>query len=109
MGGQTFLLAGAAILFVQQVESNLLVPFIMGRQLGVAPVFDHLFRARFRQFIFGFAGAILAVPAAAVVKVLFDEFYLQPNRVPEPEISGRSEILVREREWRAPDASPENP
>ena len=107
MGGQTFLLAGAAILFVQQVESNLLVPFIMGRQLELHP-FSIIFFALAFGSLFGFAGAILAVPAAAVVKVLFDEFYLQPNRVPEPEISGRSEILVREREWRAPDASPEN-
>ena len=101
MGGQTFLLAGAAILFVQQVESNLLVPFIMGKQLELHP-FSIIFFALAFGSLFGLAGAILAVPAAAVVKVLFDEFYLQPNRVPEPEISARSETLVREREWRAP-------
>ena len=100
MGGKTFLLAGAAILFVQQVESNLLVPFIMGKQLELHP-FSIIFFALAFGSLFGFAGAILAVPAAAVVKVLFDEFYLQPNRVPESEISERSETLVREREWRA--------
>ena len=100
MGGQTFLLTGAAILFVQQVESNLLVPFIMGKQLELHP-FSIIFFALAFGALFGLAGAILAVPAAAVVKVLFDEFYLQPNRVPEPQISERSQTLVNEREWRA--------
>ncbi len=101
MGGKTFLLTGAAILFVQQVESNLLVPFIMGKQLELHP-FSIIFFALAFGSLFGLAGAILAVPAAAVVKVLFDEFYLMPNRVPEPAIAHSSEVLVREREWQAP-------
>ncbi len=101
MGGNTFLLTGAAILFVQQVESNLLVPFIMGKQLELHP-FSIIFFALAFGSLFGLAGAILAVPAAAVVKVLFDEFYLMPNRVPEPEIAQSSEVLVREREWHTP-------
>ena len=99
MGGQTFLLTGAAILFVQQVESNVLVPFIMGKQLELHP-FSIIFFALAFGSLFGLAGAILAVPAAAVVKVLFDEFYLQSNRVPTEHIAQRSEVLVREREWK---------
>ncbi len=99
MGGQTFLLTGAAILFVQQVESNLLVPFIMGKQLELHP-FSIIFFALAFGSLFGLAGAILAVPAASVVKVLFDEFYLKPNRVPEPAIGECSQTLVRERQWR---------
>ena len=98
-GGNTLLLTGAAILFVQQVESNLLVPFIMGKQLELHP-FSIIFFALAFGSLFGLAGAILAVPAASVVKVLFDEFYLKPNRVPEPEIGERSQTLVQEREWR---------
>lgn len=98
MGTQTFLLTAAAILFVQQVESNLLVPFVMGKQLELHP-FSIIFFALAFGALFGLAGAILAVPAASVVKVLFDEFYLKPNRVPEPEIGERSQTLVREREW----------
>ena len=98
MGGNTLLLTGAAILFVQQVESNLLVPFIMGKQLELHP-FSIIFFALAFGSLFGLAGAILAVPAASVVKVLFDEFYLKPNRVPEPEIGERSQTLVMEREW----------
>lgn len=102
MGGQTLLLTGAAILFVQQVESNLLVPFIMGKQLELHP-FSIIFFALAFGSLFGLAGAILAVPAASVVKVLFDEFYLKPNRVPEPQIGERSQTLVHEREWREMD------
>ena len=98
MGGTKFLLAGAAILFVQQVESNLLVPFVMGRQLELHP-FSIIFFALAFGSLFGLAGAILAVPAAAVVKVLFDEFYLKPSNVPESQIGERSGTLVRERRW----------
>ena len=98
IGGTKFLLAGAAILFVQQVESNLLVPFVMGRQLELHP-FSIIFFALAFGSLFGLAGAILAVPAAAVVKVLFDEFYLKPANVPEAQIGERSGTLVRERRW----------
>ena len=98
MGGQSFLLTLLAILFVQQVESNLLVPFIMGKQLELHP-FSIIFFALAFGALFGLAGAILAVPAASVVKVLFDEFYLKPNGVPEPEIGERSQTLVSERQW----------
>ena len=99
MGGQTLLLTAGAILFVQQVESNLLVPFIMGKQLELHP-FSIIFFALAFGALFGLAGAILAVPAAAVVKVLFDEFYLKPNAVPEAAIARRSKVLVNKREWR---------
>ena len=98
MGAQPFLLTCAAILFVQQVESNLLVPFIMGKQLELHP-FSIIFFAIAFGALFGLSGAILAVPAAAVVKVLFDEFYLQPNAIPEKAISRRSEVLINKRRW----------
>ena len=51
MGGKTFLLAGAAILFVQQVESNLLVPFIMGKQLELHPFSIIFFALAFGAFV----------------------------------------------------------
>ncbi len=98
MGAQTFLFTALAILFVQQVESNLLVPFIMGKQLELHP-FSIIFFALAFGTLFGLAGAILAVPAASVVKVLFDEFYLKPNAVPEPAIRDRCQTLVNKRRW----------
>ena len=98
LGTQTFLLTLAAILFVQQVESNVLVPFIMGRELELHPV-TIVFFALAMGALLGITGAILAVPAAAVMKILFDEFYLKPNAVPKEEIEARSESLVYDRQW----------
>lgn len=98
MGTTKFLLTGAAILFVQQVESNLLVPFIMGRELELHPV-TIVFFALGMGSLFGFAGAILAVPAAVLAKILVDEFYIKPNAVPVESLEKRSEILVQERQW----------
>ncbi|HEX8833624.1 MAG TPA: AI-2E family transporter, partial [Abditibacteriaceae bacterium] len=54
-----------AIFFVQQIGSNLLVPFIMGRQMELHPV-TILFFALSMGALFGVVGAILAVPTAAL-------------------------------------------
>jgi putative permease len=78
-GTNTFGLALAAVLFVQQVESNLLVPFIMGRSMELHPV-TIVFFAVAMGSILGVVGAILAVPAAALAKILIDEFYLRPQK-----------------------------
>ena len=37
---------------------------------------------------------ILAVPTAAIVKILYDEFYTRPNRVPVSEIASQAQELV---------------
>ena len=100
LGSTKFFLTLAAILFVQQVESNLLVPFIMGRELDLHPV-TIVFFALGMGALFGVAGAILAVPLAAVVKVLVDEFVFQPNKVPMDEIAAKTENLISRREWNA--------
>jgi predicted PurR-regulated permease PerM len=47
----------------------------------------------------GAVGAILAVPIAAIAKVLFDEFYLRPQRVPEDEIEARAKDLIAGKPW----------
>ncbi len=104
-GSTTFLAALAVILFVQQIESNVLVPYIMGRQMELHPV-TIVFFALSMGSLFGVAGAMLAVPIAATVKILFDEFYLLPQRVPVEEIENRSGILIAERAW--PDSSEGN-
>jgi predicted PurR-regulated permease PerM len=98
MGGQKFIFTGLAILIVQQVESNFLVPFIMGRELELHPV-AIVFFALGMGSLFGFAGAILAVPAAVLAKILVDEFYIKPNAVPLESLERRSEVLLQERQW----------
>jgi putative permease len=75
---QTAGMALIAILFVQQVESNVLVPFIMGRSMELHPV-TIVFFALAMGSLFGVVGAVLAVPTAALVRILLDEFYLRPR------------------------------
>jgi predicted PurR-regulated permease PerM len=69
---------------VQQVESNVLVPFIMGKSMELHPVVI-VFFALAMGALFGVVGAVLAVPTAALVRILLDEFYLRPRR---PELIG---------------------
>ncbi len=92
-GPTTLMWALAAILFVQQVESNVLVPYIMGTQMELHPL-SIVFFALGMGSLFGIAGAILAVPTAAIVKILYDEFYTRPNCVPVSEIEMHAEELV---------------
>jgi predicted PurR-regulated permease PerM len=89
----TLVWAVVAILFVQQVESNVLVPYIMGTQMELHPV-SIVFFALAMGSLFGVAGAILAVPAAATVKIIYDEFYLRPQRVPQDEIAVQAAELI---------------
>ena len=79
-GAGTFGLAVAAILFVQQVETALLVPLIMGKELDLHPV-ELFFWTLAAGTLFGLVGALLAVPIAALVRILVDEFYLRPRRL----------------------------
>jgi predicted PurR-regulated permease PerM len=76
---QTGGMALLVIMFVQQVESNILVPFIMGKSMELHPV-AIVFFALAMGSLFGVVGAILAVPTAALCRILLDEFYLRPRR-----------------------------
>lgn len=89
----TFGMALAAILFVQQVESNLLVPFVMGRSMELHPV-TIVFFALAMGSLLGIVGAILAVPTAALAKILFDEFYWCPQHTSEAEVQARAAEIV---------------
>jgi predicted PurR-regulated permease PerM len=57
----------------QFVENNFLVPRIMGRQVGISPV-AIMVALLIGTSLFGFVGAILAVPTAAITQVLVQEF-----------------------------------
>lgn len=92
-GPTTFFYALAAILFVQQIESNVLVPFIMGTQMELHPL-SIIFFALAMGSLFGIAGAILAVPTAATIKIIYDEFYLQPNHVPTKQLESQAEKMA---------------
>lgn len=81
------------IIFVQAVASNALNPIIMGREMKLHPVTITFF-ALSMGAIFGVAGAILAVPTAAIAKIIFEEFYLYPRKVPEAQIQEQARAIV---------------
>jgi predicted PurR-regulated permease PerM len=62
----------AFFLLQQQFENHVLVPKIMQRQVGVSPVIV-ITALLIGGSILGVVGAILAVPTAAILQVLFEE------------------------------------
>lgn len=65
---------GVAVFFIlqQQLENTVLVPKIMGRQVGLSAV-NVIIALGIGSQLLGVVGAILSVPTAAIVQVLFDE------------------------------------
>jgi predicted PurR-regulated permease PerM len=68
----TALFVGIFFLAQQQVENHVLVPKIMERQVGLSPGLV-IISLLIGGSLLGIVGAILAVPTAAVVQVLFQE------------------------------------
>ena len=68
------LAVGVAIFFIlqQQLENTILVPKIMGRQVGLSAV-TVIIALGIGSQLLGVIGAILSVPTAAIAQVLFDE------------------------------------
>ncbi|HVW00380.1 MAG TPA: AI-2E family transporter [Planctomycetaceae bacterium] len=77
---------GVAFL-IQQIENYFLVPRVMDRSVGVKPVITLLAIAGFGS-LFGVAGAILAIPMAAILQLLVDRFVIQAES-PESQPAGR--------------------
>jgi len=72
-----------AAIVIQQSENYLLVPRIMGRSVGVHPVVTLLAIAGFSSLA-GVAGAVLAIPMAAILQLLMERLFLGPEAL-EPE------------------------
>jgi predicted PurR-regulated permease PerM len=79
MGATKFWLALGVIVLVYQVELNVLVPGVLGKEMRLHPV-NILFFTLATATMFGLPGVFLAVPAAALVQIVIDEFYLQPRK-----------------------------
>jgi predicted PurR-regulated permease PerM len=105
MGATKFWLALAIVLFVYQVEVNLLVPVVLGKEMRLHPV-TILFFTLAMATLFGVLGAILAVPAAALVQIVVDEFYLKPRHVDHLEMEREAVILVEGRSHRRGPVQP---
>ena len=64
-------------LIIQQVENAVLVPRVMRKAVGVNPFISLLAIFAFSS-LFGFAGALMAVPLAAIIQLLLNRFAFQP-------------------------------
>jgi putative permease len=89
-----FWLALAVILFVQQIETNFLVPYILGKEMRLNPVLI-LFFTIAMGWLLGLAGAILALPGAALTKIIIEEFYLRPRKVDFAALEREADRIVR--------------
>ncbi|MHB1223323.1 MAG: AI-2E family transporter [Gemmatimonadaceae bacterium] len=85
----TALLTGGLFLLIQQLEGNVLTPRIQGQAVRVHPVLVFLAVIAGGE-LFGIAGVVFAVPAVAVVRVLFD-FFLARLRT----IDKREQVTTR--------------
>src|SRR5204863_9528105 len=96
VGLTKFWLAVGLVLLVYQVELNFLVPIVLGKEMRLHPV-NILFFTLAMASLFGLIGAILAVPAAALVQIVIDEFYLRPRNLDYAELDREAAALVNRR------------
>jgi len=94
LGATKFWLALGVILLVYQIELNLLVPGVLGKEMRLHPV-NILFFTLATAELFGLLGVFLAVPAAALVQIVVDEFYLQPRNPDYTALDREADALVK--------------
>jgi len=73
-----------ATVVIQQVENSLLVPRVMRKAVGVNPFVSLLALFAFGS-LFGIAGALMAIPMAAIIQLLLNRFVFDPEAA-EPEV-----------------------
>jgi hypothetical protein len=83
-----FILVIIASIVIQQIENTLLVPRIVRRTVGVNPFVTLLAIFAFSS-LFGIAGALMAIPLAAVIQLLLNHFVFQPTTVELEPSEGR--------------------
>ncbi|MGL4651621.1 MAG: AI-2E family transporter, partial [Caldilineaceae bacterium] len=71
LGPQQVLYVLIALVVIQVVESNVLVPRIMDKAVGVSPLVSIL-ALTFFGMLFGLSGAMLAIPLAAVIQLVLN-------------------------------------
>lgn len=81
----------SAYVLIQALESHLIVPRVMDRTVGVNPVASLLAFIAFGS-IFGFLGALLAVPLAAVIQLVLNRLVFKTNSFDQLPLTGRSTI-----------------
>ena len=82
-----------ATLIIQQIENSLLVPRIMRKAVGVNPFVSLLAIFAFSSF-FGIAGALMAIPIAAMIQLILDRFVFHAGTL-EAEVSAGRDFASR--------------
>jgi predicted PurR-regulated permease PerM len=82
-----------ATVVIQQLENSLLVPRVMRRAVGVNPFVTLLALFAFSS-LFGIAGALMAIPLAAIVQLLLNRFVFHPSNK-ESEVSAGRDYASR--------------
>ncbi|HSQ26548.1 MAG TPA: AI-2E family transporter [Anaerolineales bacterium] len=77
-----------ASLVIQQVENSLLVPRVMRKAVGINPFVSLLAIFAFSS-LFGVAGALMAIPIAAILQLLLDRFVFHPGTMELEVFDGR--------------------
>lgn len=80
-------------LVVQQIENNVLVPRIMRRSVGVNPLVT-LLALTALSTLFGVTGALVAVPLAAILQLLFFRYIVDRDDATNGEPAGRDQLSV---------------
>jgi predicted PurR-regulated permease PerM len=93
MGGANFWLALGVVVLVYQIELNVLVPGVLGKEMRLHPV-NILFFTLATATMFGLLGVFLSVPVAALVQIVIDEFYLRPRKPDYAAIDREAAALV---------------
>jgi predicted PurR-regulated permease PerM len=83
----------AATLLIQLVENYVLAPRILGHSVGVNPIVTLLALVTFTSLL-GFAGALLAIPLAALFQIILDRTLLNPEALEEEAPPGRDQLSV---------------
>ena len=73
---------------IQLTENNLLVPRIMSKAVGVNPFVSLLAIFAFSS-LFGLAGALMAIPMAAIIQLVLDRFVFHPAEAEKEMLGGR--------------------
>ena len=74
-----------ATIVIQQLENSLLVPRIMSKAVGVNPFVTLLAIFAFSS-LFNIAGALMAIPMAAIIQLLLHRFVFHPTAA-EPDVA----------------------
>ncbi len=80
-----------ATIVIQQVENSFLVPRVMRKAVGVNPFVSLLAIFAFSS-LFGIAGALMAIPIAAILQLLLERFVFDPGPKDSETSTGRNQI-----------------